>query len=220
MYPKVLVYCGVHRCAVFDRLVRRFDVAYGFEAIPELAEEARQRYEKMRNVHITHAAVTQEPGPVSFNIHDPVGASSIGRLSDEYRTITKNQFYAQCEVTVPGINLGDFLRERNIELIDLYVSDIQGMDFAVLKTLKPYLHEKRIKKLVCETERDSHDFESYDGLPSNRQSLFERLLERDYKIVRRQNVGAPWAHQDTTWRLKMRHLVDWYRRRLKLKDSE
>ena len=114
----------------------------------------------------------------------------------------------------------DFLRERNVELIDLYVSDIQGMDFAVLKTLQSYLHEKRIKKLWCETERDSHDFESYDGLPSNRQSSFERLLERDYKVVRRQKVDAPWAFQDTTWRLKMRHLLDWHRRRLKWKDSE
>jgi FkbM family methyltransferase len=219
MYPKVLVYCGIHRCAVFDHLVRRFDVAYGFEAIPELAEEARKRYETMRNVYITHAAVTQEPGPVSFYIHDPVGASSIGRLSDGYRNFTNNQFYAQREVTVPGINLYHFLRERSIELIDLYVSDIQGMDFVVLKTLQPYLHEKRIKKLLCETERDSHDFESYDGLPSNRQSLFESLLERDYKVVRGRKVVA-LAHQDTTWRLKVRHLVDWYRRRLKLKDSE
>jgi len=220
MYPKVLVYCGVHRCLVFDRLVRRFDVAYAFEAMPELAEEARQRYETMRNVHITHAALKQEPGPVSFYIHDPVGASSIGRLSAEYRNFTKNQYYAQREVTVPGINLYDFLRERNIELIDLYVSDIQGIDFAVLKTLQPYLDEIRIRKLLCETERDSHDFESYDGLPSNRQSLFERLLERDYKVVRREKVAAHWASQDITWRLKMRQLVDWHRRRLKLKYSK
>lgn len=201
-------------------MVRRFDVAYGFEAIPELAEEARRRYEAMRNVHIIHAAVTQEVGPVRFYIHDSDAASSLGQLSPEYRKKTENEIYVKHEVTVPGINLCNFLQERDIELIDLYVSDIQGMDFAVLETLHPYLRERRIKKLVCETERDSHDFESYKGLPSNRQSLFENFLGCDYKIVRRQKIDAHWAYQDAIWRLRMRHLVDWYLLRLRLKGTQ
>lgn len=214
MYPKVLVYCGLYRCVSFDRLLRRFDVAYGFEADPDLAEEARQRYKGAENVHITHAALTKNPGPVSFHIHSFDGASSIGRLSENYRSATENQTFAQREVTVPGINLCDFLRERKVELVDLYVSDIQGMDFAVLNTLQPYLQEKRIKKLTCETERDSHDFESYEGLPSNRKSSFDRLLERDYTISRREKVGESWVYQDISWRLRIHHLLGWYRRRL------
>ena len=122
-------------------------------------------------------------------------------------------------MTVPGIDLCNFLQEQKVELIDLYVSDIQGMDFAVLEMLHPYLYERRIKTIICETERDSHDFESYTGLPSNRQSLFENLLGPDYKVVRRQKVDAHWAYQDTTWRLRVRHLATWYLMRLKLKDA-
>lgn len=210
MRPKILVYCGLNRCGSFDRLVRKFDVAYGFEAIPELAEQARKRYESRDSVHIIHGAVGKESSPVHFFIHDDDAASSLGQLGDEYRQATSNDIHVEREIIVPGINLLSFLKSRGVEWIDLYVSDIQGMDFYVLKTLVSYIKQRRIKRIMCETEMDSHEYQAYKGLPSNRQSDFEALLGDRYKAIRHQKTQRHWASQDVTWRLTGHPLLQWY----------
>ncbi len=208
-----LVYCGLNRCGSFDKLQRKFAVCYGFEAIPELAAKAAERYQKRSGVHIVNAALTESDGPVKFNVHDDDAASSIGKLGDEYREKTRNDIQVTREIEVPGINLFNFLQSKGVERIDLYVSDIQGLDLAVLKTLKPYLDTRRIKRIICETERDAHAFEAYEGVPTNRQSDFMGLLDKNYVVVKRQRVYDHWVSQDITWRLRLPHLWNWYRGR-------
>ena len=163
MRPKTLVYCGLNRCDSFDRLVRKLDVAYGFEAIPELAEQARKRYQSCNSVHIIHGVVGNESSSVHFFIHDNDVASSLGQLGDEYRQAASNDIHVKREIIVPRINLLSFLESNGVEWIDLYVSDIQGMDFAVLKTLTPYIEQRRIKQIMCETELDSREYQAYRG---------------------------------------------------------
>ena len=213
MRPKTLVYCGLNRCDSFDRLVRKFDVAYGFEAIPELAEQAHKRYKSYDNVHIIHGAVGKEASSVEFFIHDNDVASSLGQLGDEYRQETPNKIRVKKKVTVPGINLLSFFKSNGVNWIDLYVSDIQGMDFAVLKILTPYIEQRRIKQIMCETELDSHEYQAYGGIPSNFQSNYEALLGGSYKVIRRQNIQPDWKFQDVTWRLKWQYLFHWHRTR-------
>ena len=214
--PKVLVYCGIHECTTFQRLIRRFDICYGIEADPQLAALAQERFAGNDHVRIVHAAVCEKNGSVLFNLHDNRAASSIGRVGEDYRRRTGNEIHAVETVRVPAINLYDFLVAQGIELIDLYQSDIQGMDFTVLNTLYPLLADLRVRMIRCETELDAHAVPSYEGLPSNRQALFRELLQGDYRVCTRQKVGPGWAHQDVTWKLKPRHLVRWHLRSLGL----
>jgi FkbM family methyltransferase len=211
--PKTLVYCGINKCESFAPMVPKFDVCFGFEADPQLAKEAKARYAGQPNVHIIHAAVCEVNGPVDLNVHDSAVASSLGQLGDAYRANTGNEIRPVRKVTVPGVNLYEYLNSRNVHHIDYYLSDIQGMDFTVLNTLRPMIERQAIKVICCETERDGHGFQSYDGLPSNRQSRFRELLDRDYLIVKMQKVEPNWTHQDVTWRLKPRHLMRWHLRR-------
>jgi FkbM family methyltransferase len=211
--PKILVYCGIHECATFAPLAARFDICYGIEADPRLAAKARERFASNRNVHIVHAAACEQSGSVTFNLHDNPAASSMGRMGDGYRKSTGNDIRPVESVQVPAINLYDFLRSREVECIDLYQSDIQGMDFTVLNTLRPLIEARGIRMIRCETERDDHAFQSYEGLPSNRQSLFRALLEKDYRISTEQKVKPNWAHQDITWKLRPGHLLRWHMRR-------
>jgi FkbM family methyltransferase len=213
---RTLVYCGVHKCDSFGALVPHFDVCYGFEADPQLANDARARYAGDPKVHIVHAALCETNGSITLNIHDSAGATSLGQLGDAYRMATGNRIHAVRQVTVPAVNLHDYLAARQIETIDRYQSDIQGMDYAVLHTLKPMIARGAIKVICCETERDEHGFQSYDDLPSNRLACFMELLDRNYQIVEVQKVLPNWVHQDVTWALRPRHLLRWHLRRLGL----
>ena len=214
--PRVLVYCGIHECGTFKILARHFDVCYGIEADPTLAARAQVQFAANKNIHIVHAAVCDVNGSVTFNLHDNRAASSIGRMGDDYRKSTGNAIHPVESVRVPAINLYDFLLSHKVELVDLYQSDIQGMDFTALNTLRPLIESRSIRTIRCETERDEHSFQSYEGLPSNRQALFRDLLHKDYRVSKKQKVEPNWAHQDITWKLKPRHLLRWHLRRLGL----
>lgn len=211
--PKILVYCGIHKCETFESLVSRFDVCYGFEADPQLAKEAHARYANDRRVHIVHAALAETSGTAILNVHSNPFASSLGRLGDAYRSRTGNKIFPVSQVAVPALNLHDYLASRNVKYIDLYQSDIQGMDFTVLRTLRPMIERFAIKRICCETERDDHEMESYEDLPSNRQSLFKDFLKDGYRIIESQEVQSSWMYQDITWALRPRHLLKWHLRR-------
>jgi FkbM family methyltransferase len=153
--PRVLVYCGIHEGATLRRLIRRFDVCYGIEADPRLAAEVRRRFAELDKVRIVHAACEQN-GSVLFHLHDDRAASSMGRLAESYRRLTGNAIRVVDTVRVPAINLHDFPAGHGVDLIDLYQSDIQGMDFTVPKTLRPLIENRAIRVIRWETERDGH----------------------------------------------------------------
>ncbi len=73
---------------------------------------------------------------IKFNISDNKGASSsIGTIKEEYLGDIK----MVNTIDVPAILLPDFLKDKNIDLIDGYYSDIQGNDLNVLKTLSSFI---------------------------------------------------------------------------------
>ncbi|MFN9954811.1 MAG: FkbM family methyltransferase, partial [bacterium] len=108
------------------------------------------------------------------------------------------------------INLYDFCEQNNIKEIDLLVTDCQGSDYTILKTMEPLLKERKIKNLFCETHRDG--FEIYNGL-DNSFSKFKELLNENYEIdffmadinyVDKNNTEELFKHieWDTMWKLK------------------
>ena len=85
-------------------------------------------------------------------------------------------------VTVPSINLGEFLLERGVQSIDDYYSDIQGMDLTVLSTMRPYIEARQIEAITVETAREDRR-NIYRDLPDNSESGFEKLLGNHYRLV-------------------------------------
>lgn len=203
---KTLVYCGIHDGDGFAALLDGFDVAYGFDANPDKAAAAAERFAARRNVAVVHGALCDRTGgTVGFNITEAWDASSsMGLLRAEFPHMTDamSPLHGTTvrRVEVPAINLGQFLELSGVERVDLLVTDLQGMDLTVLRTLSGMIRGRRIAEIVCEAEKDDMP-NIYDGLSSNKLSDFHRLLGRDYTMVEYTTEPA-WWEGDARWVLR------------------
>jgi FkbM family methyltransferase len=207
MEKRVLVYCGLNRGSGFERIFRKYHTCYGFEASPELAEYCRDKYKRFKNVTIIHGALNTYDGEVTFHIssNDSASSSLSNMLDPAYNNAHVKYFK---DVTVPSINLNNFCQKNNIQSLTQYVSDIEGMDLEVLKTLKPLLDEKRIQAVQCEVGVK----QLHPDLPPNSLEDFNSFLAPNYELIAsgwgelkkgvfRELPDGYW-HMDCLWSLK------------------
>ena len=115
------------------------------------------------------------------------------------------------KITVKTINLKNFLEENGVEYIDYYLSDTQGSDLNILKTIKNFVDDKKIKELFIETH--GNDWILYEGL-DNKFEGFKKILSKNYefvheslgrlqgKIVLESEIPENEREWDSYWRLK------------------
>jgi FkbM family methyltransferase len=128
-------------------------------------------------VRLFNFAVTTYSGEITFLICCNDGASSsIGEFNEDWPQRAAGSIPMTESVTVQCINICDFLRNEGIEYIDTYISDIQGMDLEVLKTLRPFFEESK---------------DRFDYLRNHQGSKKEIVA-----------VPADWREMDCTWELK------------------
>tara|TARA_R110002051_G_C8738651_1_gene498767 strand:- start:408 stop:1058 length:651 start_codon:yes stop_codon:yes gene_type:complete len=214
---KNLVYLGVNKGQTFNQLVlkNKYDKFYGFEAIPEFANTLTLQHKSNPKVEIINAAVGEDNEPKVFYVQSTHGgndgvASSLAKLSKSYITEKKSSnFIINNEVTVPGINLKEFLNERGITEIDTYISDIQGMDYYVLSTIKEFINNKKIKTIQVEAQCDYITENCYELSYPNNISTFHELLDENFEVVSLQQGGdwnpdspTRWWHRDLEFALK------------------
>jgi FkbM family methyltransferase len=179
----VLVYLGMHRGFGFFPIFRNYRACYCFEANPVLYEALKQRYGKYPQVHLFNLAVAAQDGQIRFNISSNDGeSSSIGELDPDWYGAKLGQVKMVQTITVPCVNLLNFCKQHSIDYIDDYVSDIQGMDLEVLKTMRPFIEQKKIGSITCEVARNETG-SAYQGLPDNSEKAFAELLDKNYKLV-------------------------------------
>jgi len=207
----VLVYLGLHRGLSFDKLFLNYSLCYGFEANPHLFKELHQKYSRYPHVRLFNVAVATYAGEITFHISSNDGASSsIGEFNENWPQRAAGSVLMTESVKVPCINIYDFLRKEGVEYIDTYISDIQGMDLEVLKTLKPYFEKRKIGSITCEVAKNEK--KNIYKLPDNSESGFESLVKENYTMVMKGwgigskkgigNVPADWWEMDCTWELK------------------
>ena len=172
----VMVYAGVHRAGTFARIFTRYEICYGFEADPDLFAELQRLYRHCPQVHIFNCAVADYDGQIEFNICNAKGCSSIGKFSEHW----KHDLKMVKTVTVPCINLYNFLQGKAVHEISDYISDIQGFDLQALKALKPYIDNGKIITIQSEVSTDN---DLYKDMPDNSEDGFNRLLGEKYTLV-------------------------------------
>lgn len=178
-----LVYVGIHRGREFDTIFKSYHRCYGFEADPELFALLVEKYREHPHVKLFNYAAAEANGPMTLNISSNAGASSsLGVFDDEWDSFRSGEITMVKQITVQAVNLNDFLTAEGVRFVDDYISDIQGMDLTVLRTLKPFIDEGRIGSITVETTREDKG-NIYKNLPGNQESGFWSLLGVRYKLV-------------------------------------
>ncbi|HPF97447.1 MAG: FkbM family methyltransferase [Mangrovimonas sp.] len=203
-----LFYLGLHKGKGFSQIFYRYKKCYGFEANPKLYQSLPKIIKWFPNVYIYNNVVADKDGLIQFNISSNNGASSsIGTFKKGWN----NNIKMVETITVPSINLMRFIDREKIDFIDDYISDIQGFDLEVLKTLKPMIEQRRIGSITCETAKDEY-LNIYDNAEDNSFTGFKNYLSDNYECVSKgwgiledgvfNDVPEDWWEFDSKWKLK------------------
>lgn len=183
----VLIIIGVDPNGELDILAPGYKTCYVFEANPKRYEKLYRKHSKKSNIKLFNYAVADYDGEVELNIssNNEGASSSLGTFNPKWQEQQAGTNIQMIEkARVPCINLLNFCQQNNIDHIDDYISDIQGMDLQVLKTMQPMIENKKIGTIKCEVTKDEYG-NIYEGLPDNSETGFKQLLEANYELVAR-----------------------------------
>lgn len=181
----VLFIIGLEEDGVFSLMYKGYQKCYCFEANPERFKQIHKRYSHFPHIELHNVAIADYNGEITFNIsnNNNGASSSVGTFKEEWQEKYDDQPITMVKsITVPCINLYDFCIKNNINYIDDYLSDIQGMDLTVLKTMKPMIDSRSIGSITCEVTKDKYG-NIYKNLAPNTESEFNKLLGNNYRLV-------------------------------------
>jgi len=211
---KTLIYVGAHHGNSLTNFVDTHDQIFAFEANPYFCHILKQRFISNSNVTIINAAVCEKHNDfISFNISKNNGdSSSILEPNQENELFTCIE--TKEKITLPTINLYNFCKENNISKISNYISDLQGYDFIVLKTLKPLIDAGLIDYIQCEVEKNEKPTIYKNNIieNQNKEKNFDVFLNDAYVKTAKgwgtltegkfEDVPENWSEHDIQWKLK------------------
>jgi FkbM family methyltransferase len=211
---KTLFYVGAHHGNSVSNFISDYEQIYAFEANPRFCQILKQRFALNQNITITNAAICEKHNSfIAFNISKNNGDSS-SILTPNVNNELFSCIQTSEQLTVPTINLFNFCQENNIHKIDTYISDLQGYDLIVLKTLKPYINKGLIDEIQCEVEKDNKPliYNNEIAENQNKESNFNNILGEKYIKVASgwgnlidgvfEDVPKEWCEHDIKWTLK------------------
>jgi FkbM family methyltransferase len=198
---RILVYCGASNGQNFANRLKRHDIGYGFEANPILYQKLVKTFKNHAKANIVHGAITDFNGNIEFNVSNHGDSSSVGSKFHQ----DMPEFSFTKKHIVPAINIYDYLKDR-VPSITTYISDIQGLDLVALRTLKPFIDQRKIESIQCEVFLENKNI--YPDLPSNHIDEYDKLLSENYELYKTRpgryklesGVKAWWG--DCFWKLK------------------
>ena len=208
----VCVYIGLGYGNCIPAWVSQCKKFIGFEPNPDQFDAIQHFVDTSPykdKVKLFNYAASDKEGTTEFFITDNTVSSSLYEPTGENGAMGNHR-----SVTVNTINLYKFLQDydwteflgtKDIEHIDLYVSDTQGHDLTIIKTLSPYLTEKRISIIQCETNHnDNSDYkDAVNDLKAWRQ--YSPLTD-NYDLTSDTTVHSH-VEMDAVWRAKGDELV-------------
>ena len=205
-----LVYVGANQGNSLWNMIQDYDKVYAFEADPEIFKVLKKRFQQFEWVTLINAACSDSKGKSKFYITPNRVSSSLSTVS----STTHDNDHPQrkfLEIEVDTINLFEYLQKEGVDYIDFYQSDIQGSDLNVLKTLKPYIENKKIDKMFIETHGDNlyiydnlyNQFQGFkDLLDDNYKFVYASLGSQNNKIVSEQEIPEGEYEWDSFWEVK------------------
>lgn len=209
---RTLVYVGTNVGNSLWNMIQDYDVVYAFEPDPEMFLELRRRFKQFEWVKLVNVACSDYEGELDFYVTPNRVSSSLADASPTEKMNDEFSQHVQKVIKVKSINLANYLQSEGVEEIDTYLSDTQGSDLTILKTLKEkYIDTKKINNLFIETHGDN--IEIYDGL-NNQFKEFKKILSENYefihaslgsqggRIVKEEDIPEGEKEWDSYWEVK------------------
>lgn len=203
----VLVYIGTNEGEGLKEYVDLYDEVYAFEPDPEIFERLVDRFQEKKHITFVNAACSDVEGVKTLYVTENRHSTSLSELSDYSLTYGFSGGKAAYKTfDVNCVNLYNYFVSQKIDYVDTLITDCQGSDLSILKTIKTYIDNKQIGELFCETHGTS--VELYSGL-NNQFSGFKEILSDNYqvkdfyldgKLMSKDN--EPFVEWDTHWVLK------------------
>jgi len=175
---KVIVECGSRDCLDAIKLQEYYNVntVYSFECNPESILVCEENIKNKENIKLIPLAVYNENKEVEFcptdmdkSIDKNIGASSLLWHRDQVE-------YIQKKILVKGIRLDTFMKEENINKIDLLCMDLQGAEYLALEGLGERIHD--VHYLITEIS-----FQSYYQGDMLMPELTKMLDSKGFKMI-------------------------------------
>lgn len=178
---KVLVYIGIHWGYSIRKMVSEFDRVIAIDPLPKTKEYLQPLLNEHKHMEYYPVAADTKYGTREFNVAPNECSSSVLELDGNQEHWKK--------IEVDTVDILDFLKNKlRIENIDVYVSDIQGQDYNILKHLEEcYVVPKKINTIKTETYSDNMG-QIYKG-SNNRFSLFNAMLSDNYDVSQIEDDG-------------------------------
>lgn len=169
MNERVFVCVGPNRGdAAMLQLMQGHTRFFLFEPLPEAAAWLRQHNAHLMSIfHVVEAACGETEGRATLTVYNEHGvSSSLGRCTEQARErYAQADLREQGQIEVDVINLCKFMQMANVREIETLMVDAQGMDLAILKTMRPYFERRAVRRVIHEVDGDG--FRHYDGTPDN-----------------------------------------------------
>jgi FkbM family methyltransferase len=209
---KVAFYIGANRGYGLRQYILEYDEIHVFEPDPEMFFELKSNFKQYPNLILNNCACHSENGKHTLYVTENRVSTSLAEVdTSTFDTIGYHSGGKPSIKTfeVNTVNLFDYFKLNRIDEVEFFLTDAQGSDLAILKTIKPYLDQKKIKKLFCETHNNNKSL--YLGM-DNSFDGFKEILEKNYQIMY-YNFGGEYKPKeyeinendiewDTCWELK------------------
>jgi len=173
-----LVYIGANVGESVGKIYYKYSQVYCFEPNPINFKILQKKFENRRNVTLVNAAVSGVNGVAPFYLSDNANnfaSSSLAKFSMA-RSIRESDV-----IEVQTIDFLTFFDRNNISVIDLLVTDTEGYDYSILRSMQALLTAGKIKKIKSEVvvNGKNNPFESVE----NYEHLFDDLLQPHFEKV-------------------------------------
>tara|TARA_R110000868_G_scaffold293213_1_gene553723 strand:+ start:1208 stop:1819 length:612 start_codon:yes stop_codon:yes gene_type:complete len=172
---------------------------YFFEPMPDAAKWLKEHNDHP-TIHVIQAACGAENGAATMNVYNNGLSTSFGVCTTQAQAAyTGVDLELQGTIEVEVLNAYDYLIGLGIDEVETFMTDAQGMDLEILRTMEPWLASRKIRTIICEADHDQ--FRHYHGVPRNNVADFIKFMAQ-FPWYRFGEYDGRRCNPDLKWQLE------------------